>query len=95
MTKNMLHGVMCLCLMVLLNACGGSTPEVIRIPVTKTVVEKIQTPHELLRDCPEPNLDTLDTNGDLERALGEAIVALDVCTEDKRKIRSWQEAEAQ
>jgi len=93
MIKNTLHGVMCLCLLVLLNACGSSTPQVIRIPVTKTVIEKVTTPHELLRDCPEPNLDTLETNQDIERALGEAIVALDVCTDDKRKIRSWQEEE--
>jgi hypothetical protein len=93
MTKNMLNGAILLCLVVSLAGCGRSAPEVIRIPVTKTVIEKIQTPAELLRECRQPYMDPLETNGDLERALGEAILAIDLCNEDKKKIGEWQEAE--
>ena len=93
MTKLILHGVTLLFLMALLTACGRSTPEVIRIPVTKTVIEKIETPAELLRECRRPYMDPLETNGDIERALGEAILALDLCNEDKKKIKEWQEQE--
>lgn len=92
MIKYMLNGVTLLCLMVLLTACGKQV-EVLRIPVTKTVIEKIQTPPELLRDCDGPNLDDLETTGDLEGVVIEALSALDVCSEDKKKIREWQEAE--
>lgn len=91
MMKNMLRGVLCLSLMVSLSGCGKSTPAVIRIPVTKTVIEKVKTPDELLRECARPSLADLETNEDLERILGEALVSLDTCSEDKRKIREWQE----
>jgi hypothetical protein len=76
---------------VLLTACGRSAPEVLRIPVTKTVIEKVKTPDELLNECAQPNLDNLETTGDIEAALGEAIIALDSCSEDKKAIKEWQE----
>ena len=76
--------------MALLTGCGTSEPTVIRVPVEKLVVEKVQAPDELLEDCPEPNLDTLDTTGDLERALGEAIIYLQDCNQDKAQLREWQ-----
>ena len=63
-----------------------------RIPVTTTVIEKITTPEALLELCPEPNLDNLETNGDIEQALGESIVSLEACNTDKERIRAWQEA---
>lgn len=63
-----------------------------RIPVTTTAIEKITTPEGLLEPCPEPNLDSLETNGDIEQALGEAILSLEACNTDKAAIRAWQEA---
>lgn len=67
--------------------------EVLRIPVTKTVIEKIQTPAKLLHDCDGPDLDRLVTTGDLEGIAIEALSALDTCSEDKKKIREWQAKE--
>lgn len=81
---------MILCLTAWLTGCGTSEPQVIRVPVEKLVVEKVQAPDELLADCPEPNLDTLETNRDLELALGEAIVSLQDCNADKAQLREWQ-----
>lgn len=92
MIKNMLSGVILLSLMVLLTACGKQV-EVLRIPVTKTVIEKIKTPDTLLAECERPNMDDLETTGDLEAVALSAVSALDDCNEDKRKIREWQEAE--
>lgn len=75
--------------MVSLSACGNS-PKIIRVPVETTVYEKVQAPTELLEPCPLPELDSLDTNGDLERVAVEAIVALTFCNKDKERIKEWQ-----
>jgi hypothetical protein len=40
-----------------------------------------------------PDLDTLDTTGDLERVAGEAVASLATCNEDKQRIREWQGVE--
>jgi len=66
---------------------------VIRVPYEKTVIERVQAPADLLEDCQDVDTDHLETNSDLERALGEAVVSLDACTEDKRRLRDWQESE--
>ena len=88
-TKN---GVILLCLVVLLSACKSS-PEIIRVPVTKTVIEKVTVPAELLEPCREPDLGSLVTTGDLERVAGEAIASLSSCNTDKVRIREWQETD--
>ena len=38
-------------------------------------------------------MDSLETNGDLEARALEALSALDLCNEDKKKIKEWQEGE--
>jgi hypothetical protein len=88
--KNIATGLMILCLTAWLTGCATSEPEVIRVPYEKVVVEKVKVPDELLRECPEPNLDALETTGDLERVAGEALLYLKECNEDKAKIREWQ-----
>jgi hypothetical protein len=93
MIKHTLSGVTLLSLMVFLSGCGRQAPEVIRVPVTKTVIEKIQTPDNLLRECDRPNMDDLETTGDLERVALEALSSLDTCNQDKKDIKEWQEAE--
>lgn len=75
----------------LLTACGASAPEVIRIPYEKIVIEKVKTPEALLVPCVRPNLDRLETTGDLEQALGEAIVSIEACNGDKERIKAWQD----
>jgi hypothetical protein len=75
----------------LLTGCGNSSPQIIRVPVEKIVVEKVQAPEELLEPCLEPDLDSLETTGDLERVAAEAIVALVFCNKDKERLRKWQE----
>lgn len=79
--------------MALLTGCGHSSPEIIRIPIEKTVIEKVRVPEALLRDCGTPDLDSLYTTGDLEREFGKALVALETCNQDKERIRSWQQEE--
>lgn len=76
--------------MVLLTACGSSQ-EIIRVPVETTVYEKVQAPTELLEPCPMPNLDQLETTGDLERVAADALVALTFCNKDKERIKEWQQ----
>jgi hypothetical protein len=68
-------------------------PDPIRIPYETIVIEKVQTPAGLLRECPRPSLVSLETNGDLEAALGEALISLSACNTDKERIRAWQESE--
>ena len=70
--------------------CSSSGPEIIRVPFERTVIEKVQAPATLLEACSVPDLATLETNKALETALGEAIVSLDSCNEDKEGIRIWQ-----
>lgn len=79
---------MLLCLTVLLTGCGKRL-EVRPVVVTKTVVEKVKPPTELLEPCPEPNLDVLETTGDLERVAIDALVALTFCNKDKERLREW------
>ena len=89
--KRTLSGVGLLCLVVLLTGCATRKPEVMRIPVTTTVIEKITTPAALLEPCPEPDLDYLETTGDIESVAIKALASLTACNEDKEKIRAWQE----
>jgi len=83
------HGLILLCLMALLTGCAGQELEVLRIPVEKTVIEKVYVPAELARPCPEPNLDSVETTGDVEAVAIDALAALKVCNEDKAAIREW------
>lgn len=73
----------------MLTGCGKQL-EVRPITVTKTVVEKVHPPEELLKPCAEPDLDTLETTGDLERIAIDAIVSLTFCNKDKEQLREWQ-----
>lgn len=91
--KHTLTGVTLLFLMALLQGCSSSKPQIIRVPFERTVVEKVQAPANLLEPCAVPTLDTLKTNKDLETALGEAIISLASCNEDKEGIRIWQGGE--
>lgn len=61
-----------------------------RVPFETTVIEKVKAPENLLERCPEPALDSLHTNKDIEGALGEAIVSLKACNKDKEDIREWE-----
>jgi hypothetical protein len=60
------------------------------ITITKTVVEKVKVPAELLAFCNEPDLDQVATTGDLERVAIDAVASLAACNVDKAKIREWQ-----
>ncbi len=93
MMNHITSGLILLFLLVLLQGCSSSGPEIIRVPFETTVVEKVQAPEALLEACPIPDLAALDTNKDLETALGEAVVSLDSCNEDKESIRIWQREE--
>jgi hypothetical protein len=74
---------------VLLTGCGKRL-EVKPIVTTRTVVEKVQVPEQLLDECEVPQLDDVETTGDLERVAIDAIVSLTFCNEDKAAIREWQ-----
>lgn len=91
--KNMLRGVTLLCLTALLIGCGPRKLDVIRVPFETTKIEKVRVPDELLRQCRTPNLDQLETSGDIERVAIEALGSLEACNKDKERIRIWQEAE--
>lgn len=78
--------------MVSLTGCVRS-PEVIKIPVDRIVIEKVRVPVDLLAECRRPDMDSLVSTGDLERVAAEAIVSLDKCNADKASIRDWQERE--
>ena len=91
--KLMLYGVTAISLLALLIGCGTSQPQIIRVPFERTVIEKVRTPEELLRQSRTPDLDSLKTNGDLETRLGEALISLETCNKDKARIKEWQEAE--
>ena len=88
--KNMLPGAILLCLMALLLGCKDSGPQIIRVPFETTVIEKVKVPAELTQKCVEPDLDSLETTGDIEDALGEAIISLEACNKDKARIEEWQ-----
>ena len=74
----------------MLPACAAKPPEVIRVPFETIKIEKESVPAELLEPCPEPNLDTLETTGDLERVALEAIAGVRCGNADKAAIREWQ-----
>jgi len=88
--RNTKSGAMLLCLLVLLPACATKPPEVIRVPFETTIVEKVRIPAELLEPCREPDLDAVETTGDLERVAGEALASLVACNADKAAAREWQ-----
>ncbi len=90
MINHTMSGLILFFLLVSLQGCSSSAPEIIRVPYERTVVEKVQAPEALLEACPVPDLVALDTNKDLETALGEAIISLGTCNEDKERIRIWQ-----
>ena len=87
--KTMLSGVALCFLLVSLTGCSSSEPQIIRVPYERTVVEKVHAPEALLEPCVVPDLVALETNKDLETALGEAVVSLETCNEDKERIREW------
>lgn len=75
-----------------LSACGGSKN--VRTEyrtITETVYEKVEVPAELLRECSEPELDDVETTGDLEQAFGEALISLASCNQDKARIKAWSQ----
>lgn len=88
--KHIMSGLTLLFLSVLLIGCSSSKPQIIRVPYERTTIEKVQAPENLLEECPEPMLDSLRTNKDIEAALGEAVVSLRACNEDKQAIKDWQ-----
>lgn len=91
--KHMLLGVTLLFLLVLLIGCATPKPDVIRIPFETIVIEKVRVPDELLRQCRSPNLDSIETTGDIEGVAIEALASLETCNQDKERIRAWQEVE--
>jgi len=74
----------------LLAGCA-STDRLIEVPVITEVVryEMVPVPEVLLRAC-TVDLSALKSNQDLERTLGEAIVELQRCTDDKESIRNLE-----
>jgi hypothetical protein len=80
-----MRGAVVLCL-ALLAGCGRS---VVRVPVEVpvTVYETQPIPAALLREC-KVTLPALKSNGDLELALAQALVALKECEADKQAIRA-------
>lgn len=90
MINRIMSGLTLFFLLVLLQGCSSSAPEIIRVPYERTVVEKVQAPEALLEPCLVPDLVALETNKDLETALGEAIVSLETCNKDKERIKDWQ-----
>lgn len=87
--KHIASGLILLCLTVSLTGCGKRL-EVRPVVVTKTVVEKVDVPTFLLEPCEVPELDTVETTGDLERVAQEAITAAVCGNKDKTAIREWQ-----
>lgn len=72
-----------------LTGCGKQL-EVRPITVTRTVVEKVEVPPELLEPCELPDLDNVTTTGHLEAAAIAALAAAKCGNEDKAAIREWQ-----
>lgn len=80
--------------MVSLTACGKRL-EVRPVTVTRTVVEKVQVPDQLLAPCPEPDLSIVETTADVERVAIEGVSAAACGNADKEAIREWQAEEVQ
>lgn len=76
----------------LLTGCGKRL-EVKPIVLTKTVVEKVAVPSNLLEPCPIPELVHVETTGDLETVAQEAIASSQCGNKDKAAIREWQAEE--
>jgi len=93
-TRHIVNGLTLICLTVLLTGCGKRL-EVRPVTVTKTVVEKVQVPANLLEPCELPELDDVQTTGDLERVAQEALAAAACGNADKSAIREWQEEEVE
>ena len=90
--QNIVNGLILLCLAGLLTGCGKRL-EVKPVVVTKTIIEKVNVPSNLLEPCELPELDGVQTTGDLEAVAIEAIAATRCGNEDKARIKSWQEAD--
>ena len=88
--KHIVNGLTLVCLMVSLTGCGKRIDVQPPIRITETVYEKVQVPAELLAFCEEPDLDKIETTGDLERVAIESVASLASCNVDKAKIREWQ-----
>lgn len=89
--KHIKLGAMLLCLMVWLPGCSTTKPpQVIRVPFETIKIEKQVVPDGLLEPCQPPELEPLETTGDLERLANEALAAARCGNEDKAKIREWQ-----
>ena len=73
----------------MLTGCGKRL-EVRPVVTTKTIVEKVNVPSNLLEPCKVPELDDVETTGDLERVAQEALAASACGNEDKAAIREWQ-----
>ena len=58
--------------------------------LTNTVIEKVNVPSNLLEPCEVPELDDVETTGDLERVALEAISAAACGNKDKAAVRQWQ-----
>ena len=76
----------------MLTACGKQL-EVRPIVTTKTVIEKVEVPAELLEPCMLPELDGVETTGDLEKIAQDALAAARCGNADKAAIREWQTEE--
>lgn len=88
------NGLLLFFLTVLLIGCGKRL-EVRPVVVTKTVVEKVQVPTNLLEPCSLPELASITTTGDLERVAQEALSAAACGNADKQAIREWQAEEVE
>lgn len=91
-TQHIVSGLLLICLTALLTGCGKQL-EVRPVVLTKTVVEKVVVPSNLLEPCEVPGLYDVQTTGDLERVAQEAISATVCGNEDKAAIKEWQEEE--
>lgn len=76
--------------MALLTGCAAQDPQVIRVPYETIVIERESVPTELLEPCEGPDLASVRTTGDLERAAIAAIAAAECGNADKAAIREWQ-----
>lgn len=92
--KHIALGLTLICLTVLLAGCGKRL-EVKPVVLTKTVIEKVALPSNLLEPCSLPSLDGVRTSGDLENVAIQALAAARCGNEDKAAAREWQEEEIQ
>jgi hypothetical protein len=89
MMKHIVSGLILLCLTVSLTGCGKRL-DVRPVVLTKTVIEKVNVPSNLLEPCALPELDDVETSGDLEAVALEALAAARCGNEDKAAVREWQ-----